>query len=84
MMRAAANGSVGNVTVMIANGRTKTPEEWAEEITNKVLYISDNAPSPIREQAQMFRAQLYRLIRDNIAFAIEQEREWLHKNLLKG
>ena len=82
-MQTASKGMVGNVTVLVTNGRTKTPEEWAEEISNKVLYIADTAPEPIRVQAMQFRAQMYRVIRDNIAFAIEQEKQWLQQQMLK-
>ena len=78
MIPAPAGSHANLVTVHVTNG-TKSPAQWAEEITNKVLYIADTAAPPIREQAMIFREQLYRVVRDNIALAIEQEREWLYK-----
>ena len=84
MFSSQCQGSVGEVMVRIVEGRTKSPDEWAEEITNKVLFIADTAAPPIREQAMIFRDQMYRVIKDNIALAIEQEREWLLKQALKG
>lgn len=71
--------AVGNVLVSIVNGGTKTPDMWAREVTDKIMQIGDNAPQPIRDQALAFKEQIYRVIRDNFALAIEHEREWLHK-----
>jgi hypothetical protein len=74
---ASGSGQAGQVSVHIANGRTKTPDEWAKEITDKLLYVADTAAEPIRAQAYMFKQQMYRVIRDNIRIAIEQERDFL-------
>tara|TARA_R110000868_G_scaffold283421_1_gene543811 strand:+ start:475 stop:732 length:258 start_codon:yes stop_codon:yes gene_type:complete len=77
MLSASAGGHIGSVTVSVTNGRTKSPEEWAAEITNKILFIADTASPPIRDQALAFRDQMYQVIRDNIALAIEHERTWI-------
>jgi hypothetical protein len=81
MIGTSGSANVGSVSVMITNGGTKSPDQWAKEIADKVLYIADTAHPMIRDQAMMFKDQMFRVIRDNIALAIEQEREWLHNQI---
>jgi len=77
MIPTASSSGVGAVQVHITNGRPKSAEEWAREITDKILHVGDSAPLPIRDQAIHFRDDIYRCVRDNIALAIQQEREWM-------
>lgn len=79
MFSANAGSMASPLTVSIVNGRTKSPEEWATEITDKILSVADTAPMPIREQAVHFKSQIWKVVRDNIAFALEQEHEWMAK-----
>jgi hypothetical protein len=71
------HAAVGNLKVFVTNGRTKTADEWASEIMEKLMHVAENAPAPLRDQAVAFRDKIYVLIRDNIELALKQEREWI-------
>jgi hypothetical protein len=47
----AVNGhaNVGTIRAFITNGRTKSAEEWADEIADKIIFISQNVPQPLRD-----------------------------------
>lgn len=77
MIPTSSASGAGVVQVHVANGRPKSAEEWAREITDKILTVGDSAPAPIRDQAIHFRGEIYRCVRDNISLAIQQEREWM-------
>ena len=46
---------VGNLGVTTTNHRGHTIDEVAEMATNKIVSVSDDAPSPIRAQAHAFK-----------------------------
>jgi len=73
----AVNGHAAPLKVHIANGRTKNADEWAAEITDKLLSIAETVPQPLRDQAHAFRAEMFSVIRDNLELALEHERQWL-------
>ena len=81
MLSTFGSSGVGNVLVSVINGGTKTPDMWAREVTDKIMQVADTAPQPIRDQALAFKNEVYRVIRDNFALAIEQEREWINKQV---
>ncbi len=74
MQQVTGQSAIGHFRVHIANGRTKTEWEWAQEVADKVIFIADTAPPPIRDQAQAFRDEIRRVVAHNIAAAVQEER----------
>lgn len=74
-MQASSFIQAGDFGIHIVNGRTKTEDEWAEEITDKIISVADSAPAPIRDQAHAFRRFVFQVIRDNIRLAVQHERQ---------
>ncbi len=79
------NGNCGAaiIGVHIVNGRPKNADEWALEIMPRLIHIGETAHPLIRDQAIRYRNEIFRVIRDNIALALQQEREWAMKELEK-
>jgi len=50
--------NVGSVMVQTTQGRGFTPEEIAERALARILYLSTEAPEPIRMQAEAYKDQL--------------------------
>jgi len=46
---------VGNVMVMVTEGRGSTPEEVAERALDKIIYVGSHAHPAIRDQAEAFK-----------------------------
>ena len=46
--------SVGDVEVITTDNRGLSVEEAAQMAVNKILYVSKDAPEPLREQAMAF------------------------------
>lgn len=53
-----ANGELGVLVVKTSEGRGFTPEEVAERALDKIMYVGENAPPVIRDQALAFRDKL--------------------------
>ncbi len=58
----AVSGAVGNVVVMTTSNRGFTPEEVAERALDKIMYVGDNAPPAIREQAAAFKDSIRQVL----------------------
>jgi len=56
------NGELGAVQVFTTENRGHSPEEIAEMAVNKILHISQDAPSHVREQALAFRERVKAVI----------------------
>ena len=50
-----SSGSVGSVSVVSSNNGGLSNDQIADMLANKLMYISDEAPEPIRLQAEAFR-----------------------------
>ena len=50
------------------------PEFFARRAMEKILYIADTTPEPIRTQAYAYRDQIYALVLDGINRAIQSDR----------
>jgi hypothetical protein len=53
-----ANGELGGLIVQTSENRGFTPEEVAERALDKIMYVGDDAPPVIRDQAIAFRDKL--------------------------
>jgi hypothetical protein len=50
------------------------PEFWAEQVTNKILGISETAAPHIRQQAEAFRSHVYQVILQGMKNSIRSDR----------
>lgn len=80
MQPAKVVGTTNIIKVHVANGRTKTADEWAKEITDKIISIAPTAPESLKLQAFAFRDHIFRCVRDNLQIALKQERDWVLKH----
>lgn len=66
--------NLGNIEVHTTNNKGHDPEFWAEQATNRICGISEDAPDHIRQQAEAFRNKIYGIILANINSAIRSNR----------
>lgn len=76
-------GEVGHFEVRTTNDRGFSVEEVAEDLLNKLIYISNNAPEPIRAQAVAFRNQIRPAIIHYMRQAVRSDRTTLAAELSK-
>lgn len=48
--------------IYTSNNGPLSPEQLAEMAVNKILVVSENAPGPIRDQANIFREEMLKVI----------------------
>ena len=58
-------GSVGSVNVISSDNGGLSNDQIADMLATKLIYISDEAPDPIRLQAEAFRDR-FRLEKKNV------------------
>ena len=66
--------TVGTASVMTSEKGGLSNDQIAEMLTNKLIYVSDDAPEPIRLQAQAFKEKVRNLAQYYIEFARKEER----------
>jgi hypothetical protein len=62
MMKDDIGLQLGNVMVATTQNKGHDPEFWAEQVTNKIVGISETAAPHIRQQAEAFRSHVYQVI----------------------
>jgi len=62
MLGASSNGSVGDVFVFTSNDGGHTPDDIAEMALNKIISVSEDAPSFLRDQALAHRDRLKKVL----------------------
>tara|TARA_R100001126_G_scaffold63488_1_gene36255 strand:- start:1037 stop:1324 length:288 start_codon:yes stop_codon:yes gene_type:complete len=67
-------GSVGTVNVVSSDNGGLSNDQIAEMLATKLIYISDEAPDPIRLQAEAFRDRVRNLAQYYIELARKEER----------
>ena len=73
--------SVGSVEVRTTNNRGFTPEEVAERCTDKLLHVSEQAPSVIRDQVVAYKQQMTGVIASYMKQAIQSDRTTVYNAL---
>lgn len=63
-----STGEIGGVEVHATHNRGHSAEELAEMALNKIFHVGENAPAPIKAQAEAYRDN----IRDVLIFYIRQ------------
>lgn len=65
---------IGKVDVVTTKDGGRPPEFFAQRIVDRLIYIGDQAPEPIRAQAHAFRDKMHAVILAGIVQAIESDR----------
>ena len=74
MFDISSSASVGNIDVLTSDNGGHSIEEVAEMAANRILYIADEAPPPIRDQAMAFKDTLKQTLVYYMLQAVEQDR----------
>jgi hypothetical protein len=74
--------SLGDITVHTTSGRGWTPEEIAERALDKILYVSETAPDPIRQQAVAYRDSVRAVLVHYLQEAVRSDRTTISNRLI--
>jgi len=74
MMSAQTNIEIGNVSVVTTSGRGFSPEEVAERALDKIIFVSETAAGPIRDQAMAYRDALRKVLVHYMQEAVRSDR----------
>jgi hypothetical protein len=74
MFDISSSVSVGSIDVLTSDNKGHSIEEVAEMAANRILYIADEAPPPIRDQAMAFKDTLKQTLIYYMMQAVEQDR----------
>jgi hypothetical protein len=74
MLDVSGAGSVGGIEVVTSNNKGHSIEEVAQMAADRILYVADEAPSPIRDQAMAFKDTLKQTLIYYMRQAVEQDR----------
>ncbi len=84
MLDVSASISVGNIEVLTTDNKGHSIEEVAQMATDRILYVADEAPSPIRDQAMAFKDTLKQTLIYYMRQAVEQDRATICAKLRKN
>jgi hypothetical protein len=65
---------LGSVQVLTTNNRTRTAEEIASLALDKILYVSENIPEPLKAQAFAYKDSIRKILTIYIQSAIDEEK----------
>jgi len=82
MIEDTVMGNLGLISVATEINKGHDPEFWAEQCTERICGISENAAPHIRQQAEAYRLAIYNTILYYIKQAINSERCTIHNLLL--
>ena len=66
--------SVGNIEVLTTDNKGHSIEEVAQMAANRIIYVANEAPPPIRDQAIAFKDTLKQTLIYYMRQAVEQDR----------
>jgi hypothetical protein len=69
-----AYSSVGSPFVVTSSNGGLSPEQIAELCVNRLIQVSDSAPSEIAEQARAFRQQMLAVVLHYVRMAANEDR----------
>ena len=84
MFDISSSVSVGEIDVFTTDNKGHSIEEVAQMAANRILYIADEAPPPIRDQAQAFKDTLKQALIYYMMQAVEQDRATICAKLRKN
>jgi len=74
MLDVSASISVGDIEVLTTDNKGHSIEEVAQMAADRILYVADEAPPPIRDQAIAFKDTLKQTLIYYMRQAVEQDR----------
>jgi len=74
MLDVSSSVSVGNIEVLTTDNKGHSIEEVAQMAADRILYVADEAPPPIRDQAMAFKDTLKQTLIYYMRQAVEQDR----------
>ena len=66
--------AAGEVIVRTADNRGFSVEEVADMAVSKILFVAEDAPTPIRDQAVGFQEVMRQVIVQHLKVAVDQDR----------
>jgi hypothetical protein len=84
MISQQAEITLGDVIVQTTTNRGWTPEEIAERAVNKLIFISETAPEPVRIQAQAYREEIRKVVLHYLIEAVRSDRTTLSNRLIQA
>jgi len=84
MISQQAQISLGDVIVQTTTNRGWTPEEIAERAVNKLIFVSETAPEPVRIQAQAYREEIRRVVLHYLIEAVRSDRTTISNRLIQA
>lgn len=73
---------LSDVAVQTVSGRGWSPEEIAQRALDKIVQVSDTAPSPIREQAMAYREAMRGVLVHYLREAVHSDRTTIANKLV--
>mgnify|MGYP005813376323 CR=1 FL=1 len=67
-------GAIGGVNIITSENGGLSNDQIADMAANKIIYISDDAPEPIRAQAEAFKDRVRNLVQYYVELARKEER----------
>ena len=67
-------GAIGGVHIITSENGGLSNDQIADMAANKIIYISDDAPEPIRLQAEAFKDRVRNLVQYYVELARKEER----------
>jgi hypothetical protein len=68
--------AVGTVTVVTTSDGGHPPEFYAQRIVDRLIFVGDQAPEPIRAQALTYKDQIFAIVLAGIQRAIADDRAY--------
>jgi len=84
MISQQAQITLGDVIVQTTTNRGWTPEEIAERAVNKLIFVSETAPEPVRIQAQAYREEIRKVVLHYLIEAVRSDRTTLSNRLIQA
>ena len=75
---------VSGVDVVTTSNRGFTPEEVANRCVEKLMYVSENAPPEIKDQAKAFRDRMFVVVAFYMHEAIKNDRVTMYNKLAQA
>lgn len=84
MISQQAQIQLGDVMVHTTMNRGFTPEEIADRAVNKLIFVSETAPEPVRLQAQAYREEIRKVIHHYLLEAVRSDRTTISNRLIQA
>lgn len=84
MISQQAHVELGDVIVHTTMNRGFTPEEIADRAVDKLIFVSETAPEPVRLQAQAYREQIRKVVHHYLLEAVRSDRTTISNRLIQA